>query len=235
MKRATPDHSLLETHLAKVALASGLALKEEKLKIHKQALDIREKCLACELPISQGGPGYIVCKEKVHGGCRLVLKCNQLSCPGINHSCYLCNTPACLPVDRHNNAPLVIGCTKCERPLCDDESCISECEICGGFKGICRNCSPGPFFLYSAPPFKEIFGENNNRRMFCAEHLQERNDFDSYFLSALEACDKCKSDYKTQGYLYECLYCRKDYPVFVCQHTDAGPGQKCCPEHRVIK
>lgn len=224
MKRGSGH--LLEEYFAKVALVSGLALMEEKLKIHKKALKTRDKCLACKLPVSLNSEergGYIICDSK---GCGLVLKCNQLSCPGITHACHICHIMhACEPLDSGDKKPFILCCGACGKQTCKSEVCNSLCVRCE-MDFVCSSCSPGPFAprtrLWAGPQSKEYQEE-----IFCAKHLEE--EYDAW--AVLETCKDCVFDLRSKGYLTACRVCPLMRSRVVCQHTANGPGQIYCAEH----
>jgi hypothetical protein len=125
--------SQFRQYIAKTALASRVALNEQKIQIHQESNSMDKKCAGCEIPIES-------CKvvQYCKYGCKQVVECDWNFCQGWEdvHACANCGkTDWCKRAD----LDLIIFCKKCKGAVCDEDSCISSCDECNN--GYCKKCA----------------------------------------------------------------------------------------------
>lgn len=209
-----------EHYLAKVALASGLALKEEKLRLFSASLASSQKCVACDFPVANFfyDEKIRLCTDNEY--CQRVLKCTRPECPGVSHECFMCKKPACWDND-FAHAGHVIVCGFCEQPVC--EECMSPCSLCA-VNYTCRKCSPEPYDTLDRSWASEI----QRTTPYCEEHLQA----ECKALAVLDACNLCADHNRNGGWISRCEECVGIQRTAVCPHTDRGVERPRCEVHQ---
>lgn len=196
-------------YLGKLALASGLAENELKVKIFKDELLMHKKCAGCEMP---SGSGRIL--EYCKGGCRQVVKCDWNFCQGNEdvHACANCGKKGwCLQVGQ------VYYCKQCNGVICPDPNCHSECCECDD--EYCKKCA-GETMPYKRRVEKSDDGEDIIEPL-CSLHKQEAEQADENMLT----CEKCVKEGKEGRASNVCLDFRCN--LRICLHN----GDRYCSKH----
>jgi hypothetical protein len=125
--------SQFRQYIAKTALASGVALNEQKISILQTSFREDQKCAGCEIPIdSCRGTKY--CKY----GCKQVVGCDWNFCRTREdvHTCVSCGKSGwCRRADLY----LIEFCRKCKGAICGYDECYSGCKECGN--DYCKKCA----------------------------------------------------------------------------------------------
>lgn len=125
--------SQFRQYIAKTALASRVALNEQKIRIHQVSKSMVKKCAGCEIPVDSCR-GTQFCKH----GCRQMTECDWKFCQSREdvHICVSCGkTGWC----REQTIDLIDFCRKCKGAICGYDACYSGCEECGN--DYCKKCA----------------------------------------------------------------------------------------------
>lgn len=167
-------------HIAKTALASGLAFNEKKIRIHEAAFEIHEKCAGCQMHLDFCG-GKQTC---IHG-CGQVIGCDWNFCQAREdvHACANCGkTGWC----RGPTLDLIDFCRKCKGAICGMDACYSGCEECGN--DYCKKCA----------------GE-----VFEVQRMEIVVALCNYHKETTGECDRCFSEGKKDWGICRDIRCRR--------------------------
>jgi hypothetical protein len=206
MKRESPEKfdsceefkkacgSQFRQYIAKTALASGVALNEQKISILQTSFREDQKCAGCEIPVDSCR-GVQYCKY----GCKQVVGCDWNFCRGGEdiHACANCGkTGWCRNID----LDWIRYCNRCKKGICLDKSCLSECLDCGD---DCKKCT-GEMF--------EIKKTDNGREfviLFCSYHKEVSKE-----------CQKCISEERLDYNICKDIRCQRMKCAHTSTHTD---------------
>lgn len=211
MKRGFEDCSeLKETcgsqflqYLAKTALASRLALNEQKLAIYDQCFPMSDKCVGCNMPAKSTGAF-----EECQYGCGQTVKCDWKFCKGRAdiHLCATCGKIIC------GKGSFIRYCRKCNKGLCQTRNCFSACFYC---TPICKTCTDTTTIYII-----QVGGMHGIERPLCDNHKLVMEQ-DTAFILSCELCAPYKSNMRSCGD-FRCWR-------FICPHK--GPSKIYCQEH----
>lgn len=182
--------SQFRQYIAKTALASGVALNEQKLRIYRESFRVDQKCAGCEIPVESCSQ-----KQDCKHGCKQVVGCDWIFCRAREdvHTCVSCGkTGWCQRTD----LDLIDFCRKCKGAICGYDECYSGCEECGN--DYCKKCAGETYQVERTETGREFIV------LLCNYHKE-----------TLRECKKCISEGRQDWRICKDIRCIR----VKCSHT----------------
>lgn len=202
-------------YLAKTALASRMALNEQKLAILNDAIPMNGKCAGCNMPcLPLGDLRRKQCN--LTKTCEQVVECERKFCQGKPdfHTCSSCGRKGwCQWVTKSTFEVLI--CRLCQKAICGNMECVSNCCLCIA-SSVCKSCS-GAITNYTT-----LSGSFEHAEVWlCALHRDVFIKDEAIIL----ACKECYNSLQSPP-LCDHLGCSR----YFCPHGTTNQTQYC-PEH----